>query len=295
MAFQRKKEGFQDQRLIVLPDEIIGIARGNLLTESLYVTHVGFFPTAKYHFVERKSGADQQIFIYVVNGRGWYKIEQRELPISAGQFFVIPANRAHQYASSPEAPWSIYFVHFSGEKAGSFVEKLQTIKQSSTREMPAANRQTQLIEDMYQTYEKGYTIDNISYVSTCLWRLLGAFSYPAQFTGTDGAGQADVIETSIRYMQENLEKPLTLQTLAAEVNLSVPHFSMIFKMKTGYSPWDYFLRLKIQRACQYLDLTGMTVKEISGDLGFQDQYYFSRAFRRIMGEPPTAYRQKQKG
>ncbi|MGE7057069.1 helix-turn-helix domain-containing protein, partial [Paenibacillus glucanolyticus] len=77
--------------------------------------------------------------------------------------------------------------------------------------------------------------------------------------------------------------------------LSVPHFTFRFKEATGYSPIDYYLRLKIQLACQHLDLTGQSIKEISHRLGFQDPYYFSRLFKKIMGKSPSDYRDTRKG
>lgn len=72
-------------------------------------------------------------------------------------------------------------------------------------------------------------------------------------------------------------------------------FIHLFKQVTGYSPIDYYMRLKIQRACQYLDLTDYSVKEISKNVGIEDPYYFSRMFSKIMGQSPSDYRKRQKG
>ncbi|KAA2301349.1 helix-turn-helix transcriptional regulator, partial [Clostridioides difficile] len=86
-----------------------------------------------------------------------------------------------------------------------------------------------------------------------------------------------------------------LKELAAHARLSVPHYSQLFKQATGHSPIDYFLRLKIQHSCRYLDFTDWTVKQISSELGFKDPYYFSRLFSKMMGRSPTDYRNKSKG
>jgi AraC-like DNA-binding protein len=86
---------------------------------------------------------------------------------------------------------------------------------------------------------------------------------------------------------------LTLEEIARQVNLSPSHFSFIFKKKTGFSPIEYFNHLKIQKACQYLLFTDLRIKEISSELGIDDQYYFSRLFTKVMGFAPNDYREKR--
>ena len=95
-------------------------------------------------------------------------------------------------------------------------------------------------------------------------------------------------------MKKKLGGVLSLQELASFSNLSTSHFSTIFKKETGYAPIDYFNHLKIQKACQYLLFTDMSIKEISFSLGIEDQYYFSRMFSKLMHVPPKEYRRRNK-
>jgi AraC-like DNA-binding protein len=69
----------------------------------------------------------------------------------------------------------------------------------------------------------------------------------------------------------------------------------LFKKSTGYSPLDYFLRIKMQRVAEMLATTTRPLKEISADAGFSDPLYFSRAFHRIYKVSPSAYRRTAKG
>jgi AraC-like DNA-binding protein len=80
----------------------------------------------------------------------------------------------------------------------------------------------------------------------------------------------------------------------AFAKLSVSHFSVVFRARTGYSPIEYFNHLKVQKACQYLVFTGMSVKETAFTLGIEDQYYFSRMFSRLMGISPAVYRKRNR-
>ncbi|GIO56619.1 hypothetical protein J21TS7_49370 [Paenibacillus cineris] len=159
-----------------------------------------------------------------------------------------------------------------------------------------ARQLTELFQEGYALLEQGYTLNHIIYVSQ-LAHHLAAILRLCRLQPQDGIfrhSQHDITQT-VRYMMDRLEGTVTLKQLAAQARVSVPHFTQRFKEATGYSPIDYYLRLKIQLACRHLDLTGQSVKEISHRLGFQDPYYFSRLFKKIMGKSPSEYRGTRKG
>ena len=290
---QRIRDGFAGQKMIVLPRNIIAQISNNPFLNALYVTDIGFFPTAKYHYVNRKEGSPQNILIYCVEGEGWYDLHYKYKikKVKSNQFIIIPANIPHRYGANEKSPWSIYWVHFIGTKAEYFVEP----EEKYPADLQHIEDRIRLHDEMYQILETGYNIKNIGYVSMCLWHFLGTFIFPSQFKQIRDCEDLDCIEQSIQYMKNNLENSLTLIDIASQVSLSCSHFSAMFKRKTGYSPIDYFIRLRIQHACQLLDLTRMRIKEVSAQLGFDDPYYFSRVFRKIMGESPLVYRERQKG
>ena len=77
------------------------------------------------------------------------------------------------------------------------------------------------------------------------------------------------------------------------VKIRMTHFSALFFGETGVSPMNYFIRLKIQKACEYIELTNMKLNEIATHLGFEDAAYFSRTFTKVMGCSPSVYRKKE--
>jgi transcriptional regulator GlxA family with amidase domain len=74
------------------------------------------------------------------------------------------------------------------------------------------------------------------------------------------------------------------------VNLSVPHFSAVFRRRTGLSPINYLIRMRIQRACELLDTSDLGVEHISRKVGYDDHHYFCRIFRKTMGTTASRYR-----
>ena len=96
-------------------------------------------------------------------------------------------------------------------------------------------------------------------------------------------------------MERHLDMPLTLKDLAAHSGQSAPYYTKLFRERTNQSPLAYFIQLKIRKACELLDQTESTVREIATELGYDDPYYFSRIFKKVQGCSPTAYRTSIKG
>ena len=98
------------------------------------------------------------------------------------------------------------------------------------------------------------------------------------------------VEHSIAYMLQHLNEPLQVATLAAVVNVSPSHYSALFKRWTGCPPIDYFIHLRMQRACELFDGTSLNVKEVAAALGYDDPFYFSRTFKSVNRIAPSEYR-----
>lgn len=290
----RKSEGFEGQRMIVLPQKIVSHLKIHPLLNALFTTHIGYFPRAKFHYRERANGIGEYILIYCVEGKGWFEIEEKRFDVKANDFFILPAGIPHRYSADKEAPWSIYWTHFDGHHAPSFFNSFNFNGSAVHQHISPIEERLSIFEDIFNTLEKGYSIDNMGYASTSLWRFLGSFCFPTAHK-SDNSNGTNAITTSINYMKSNIQKNLTLKQLAKQAHYSVSHYSSIFKESTGYSPINYFIFLKIQMACQFLDLTSLNVKEIAQNVGYQDPHYFSRIFHKIMGVSPTEYRKEKKG
>lgn len=291
----KKKEGFVGQRAIVIPYEIRQKIENNDLTKLLHVTDVGFYPCAQKHYRRRDKGIEQHILIYCYEGEGWYNIGAGRTTVKANNFFIIEAGIPHIYGASEKEPWSIYWMHFAGEKSTLFksvFNKTMAIEYSLTARY---QDRVLMFEEIIQNLYMGYSIENLEYVTLCLWHLLGSFYYIPQFREVNKPKPVDVIQKVIAFMKTNTSHRLTLEEIAQSVKYSPSYLSNIFTQRTGMTPIDYFNHLKIQRACVLLDFSEMKIKEIAFELGFSDQYYFSKVFAKYMAMSPLAYKKKQKG
>ena len=89
------------------------------------------------------------------------------------------------------------------------------------------------------------------------------------------------------FMEENLTEPLDFDSLAEQFGFSVNYLRKLFRDATGLSPVKYLNRLRITRACAYMQQEHLSAREAAERVGFVDMNYFSRTFKQVMGCSPS--------
>ena len=287
---QRLSDGFKGEKAILIPNNVRNFQVANPVTCQMFITEIGYYPRAKYHYFERPAGFNENILIYCCDGTGCIKYNDTVHSLNRNQLFIIPANYEHAYWADLHSPWTIYWFHFCGENVSMFSSIIGKIIHIEESDKSRCDDRLKLFEEMFQNLEMGYSTENMEYVSFCLIHFLASLKYSNQFHEISKAKKTDVIQKSILFMKENLEHKITLKDIAHHVNYSTSHFSAFFAQKTSYAPMEYYNKMKIQRACSYLQFSDMQVQEIAFLLGFYDPFHFSNAFKQEMEVTPKEYR-----
>jgi AraC-like DNA-binding protein len=294
MKIVKKKEGFKGQRAIILPRNIISLqCNDNDIIGQSYITDIGYYPKAQFHYRKRAHGIDQNVLIYCVEGSGSAQIGDNKYSIDPGNFIVIPAGVPHSYAADEDHAWTIYWIHFKGKISDAMSNLMVKEFKGYKGTVNYSEKRTVLFDEIYTNLEKGYGTENIYYANMCLWQFISSFIFDNKFNFITKTATNDISSHAIDFMQKHLDKTLKLSEIAHAVNTSVSHFAAVFRNKTGFAPIEYFNHLKIQKACQYLQFTEDRVREIAYNLGIEDLYYFSRLFKKVMGVSPNEYRKKR--
>lgn len=292
----KKEKGFLGQRMVVMPKELRRVIKNNPITKNLYLTDIGYYPHAENHYRRREYGAEEYILIYCLEGRGWIETDSDFYEIFPNSYIIVPVNLSHKYGADPKNPWSIYWVHFSGLIAEKFYRKYVdegTDDKNLVREIILNETQISYFENIITLLEKGFSTDIIEYVNIQLSQLLASFTYYDVHAKINyKKSSTEVVNSVIRFMQENIHTTLTIDDLANHLKYSPSYLYSLFKKGTGYSPINYFNHLKIQKACNYLSFTDKSIKEIAFILGYTDPFYFSRVFKKLIEVSPTEYRNK---
>jgi len=98
----------------------------------------------------------------------------------------------------------------------------------------------------------------------------------------------------VRYIENNYDKPLTLETLASLSHYSRRHFTRLFREVCGVSPMEYLNKIRIKNASDLLVKSDMSIKQISRLCGFEDNNLFSRRFKEAYKISPSDYRRSCK-
>jgi AraC-like DNA-binding protein len=291
----RRPDGFPGQHLFTLPAAFVAQARRNLLLRGLFLTASGFFPGAGGHLVERSEGVPEIILIVCLSGSGWVQLGgSRKFRVEAGDAVAIPRGAPHAYGADDQEPWTIMWAHFQGAHLSSFTRLLGLMKSAPVLKLPPGALERMQFAELYLTMEAGCTIGSLLASSARLRTILIDLARLRVAGNQRIESTYQAVRQNIEWMRAHRHRRFTLGELAAQARLSVPHYCTCFKRQTGSSPMNYFQRLKIQHCAQLLALTDLQVEEIGAAVGLDDPFYFSRLFRKVMGQSPRQFRANYK-
>ncbi|MFC4600935.1 AraC family transcriptional regulator [Cohnella hongkongensis] len=292
-----KADGFESELLFVLPEYWQKELAESELTRQLFVSDIGYFPRALYHYRERPEGCDAHIVMLCAEGEGEIVLTESgsRTRLTARHLYVIPADTPHRYGASERDPWSIYWFHAKGEHAAALIGQYELDRGALPLPIGAYG---QFVETFRQCYDllvdRTYAMGVHTHVSQTFRHLLSGIGIATE-SAARGRRKDNGLEKALLYMSEHLGESIKLSDLARQAGVSKQHLIYLFNQETGFPPIEYFLRMKMQRAARLLDLTDLGVKQIAGAVGLSDPYYFSRLFKQMMGLSPTKYRQIPKG
>ncbi len=289
----KKQDGFAGELLISIPQNVLAgaVQKGQILPHQLYVSHIGYFPKALYHFCQRPQGCVDNILFYCVQGKGYYTLDGHTFTLNPNQYVIVPAtDKPLVYWSDTEDPWSIYWVHFTSDALQAFNRAYHIVPEQGPQYIPHNEKGIRIWEEMYENLSRGYSPENLMNTNLCLYHLIATFVFSQQQNQNSSSPEKAIIRETIDYMKNNLDKTIRIEDFADLNKYSVSHFSKLFRLTTGMSPIEYFIHLKMQKACQLLYTEDSRVKQIAALLGYDDPYYFSRLFKKYMNTSPETYR-----
>jgi len=261
------------------------------------VTDAGYYPAAVGHFVERNAGAPTHLVILCLRGSGWVRWAGETRAIAAGGCVWLPARIGHAYGADEADPWTIVWAHFAGEEAATWGELAfgAAVARSGGVVNLAPDRLDEVALDrVHAMLERGFAWRDLVGAGAALRASLVEIARILATTGGVRSAR-ERVAASVEGLRRDWMRPRRLGELASAAGLSPAHYSCLFREHTGFAPIDFVIRLRVQHACRLLDSTTKSVNEVAAAVGYDDPYYFTRCFRRVMGCSPRDYRKVPKG
>ncbi|THE06401.1 AraC family transcriptional regulator [Microbacterium oleivorans] len=286
----QRAEGFERQRLSVVPRPVVEAALAKPVTRRMVVTDAGYFPRATGHGRHRPTGAPETIVIVCVSGAGWVDAGGQRTRVGSSTAIVIPGGVTHSYGADAGDPWTIWWCHVRGSDVPELVEAAGVSADRVVLPLRAVDRATALLDEISTSLARDTTPARMVAASGMAWRLFTQLAVDRLLPehGTP-------VERALRYLEERIDGTVHVGELAAMVGVSPSHLAALFRDATGGGVIAHHLALKMAHARHLLDGTDLPVAEVARRVGMDDAFYFSRRFRVAHGVSPTAYRGQGKG
>jgi AraC-like DNA-binding protein len=116
---------------------------------------------------------------------------------------------------------------------------------------------------------------------------------PMKIIDTDIGDKIYKIQSVLKYIDKNLTHNITIAELARLANMSQTRFHVAFKNIMSLSPYEYLIRQRLKKAQRMLWMTKLPISDISAKCGYEDQFFFSKLFKKHIGVTPSLYRQQE--
>lgn len=249
--------------------------------------------TDKAPIMEKTGGRILQYhaLMYIIKGAGHFEdAGAMRRKVTPGTLFYLYPQKWHNFDPDHGTIWSEYWVLFDGVKAAKSFGNVIPATNKSFYQIGLDQEFISLYEELYYVWfyqGKGfreYSFLLLHEILTKAWLRINGFTFQRK---------KDLLYRVKTFLWNNLSLPeCDFHKFAASENMGYETFRKHFKKMTGYSPKQYFLILKINRAKELLLRQDERIKNVSENLGFDDPYYFSRLFRKKEDVSPGEYRRR---
>lgn len=231
------------------------------------------------------------LFHYVVSGKGTLLVKEKEYTITAGQGFLIEPGHVTTYQADEKDPWEYIWIEFDGLRANESL-RLAGLSMADPVYMPATREGGRRLQE-----EMRHIVDHHDDSPT---RLIGhGFIFLDQLVQSSARKAAHsekrlrdfYMKEAVTFIEQNYQRDISIEEIAAACGLNRSYFGKLFRDAMGEPPQAFLMNYRMGCAAQMLKESRMPIREISLQVGYENQLHFSRAFKGVYGVSPREYRQ----
>ncbi|MBE7047467.1 MAG: AraC family transcriptional regulator [Ruminococcaceae bacterium] len=237
--------------------------------EDLFVMSVGYQkckPNFSYYYRKKRVC----LIHYIISGKGKVIINGLEYNLGAGEYFLIKRNDTATIIADENDPWTYVWINFNGNKVDIFSS------------IPNA---TGIISNsLYQGIEEVFDMkcNQQYFMLSKLYALYNELCTPAKKTA---------VEKIADYVRNHIKEKLYVTEIAERFHIDRKYLAKLFKDRYGTGLKEFITVSKIRSSLPYIK-SGLSIKTVSEMFSYEDQFVYSKAFKKIMGFTPKEYKNK---
>lgn len=237
---------------------------------------------------------EQYILHYVVSGKGYYNTPDGSFALFPGDIFLIRPLTEIEYYPDPDDPWEYRWVNFTGADAEIILSRTDFTPNSPV--MSGCGEDILHLMEMI-TDNPGQELYNTLELTGTLYRLLSVLVKRSENKNPTSKRCEDrhkCLRAALDYIAANYPLPISVDDIAAAAAVSRSTLFRLFRTELGAAPSDYLIEYRIEQAKKLLSETDISVTAAARSAGYENNLYFSRAFRKATGMSPTEFRNSRR-
>lgn len=231
---------------------------------------------------------DHYLIHLIVGGKGVYKTESESFSLKAGDLFLVKPSHLATYTADADDPWEYYWVGFNGACANRLVQQTPFSEARPVFHCQDSSILQNALHSIYlargpEPHQEAAMVGNLYLFMSELMKEAQALE------PHNPSSSAQYVLSAIKFIQFNYSHDISIDDIARSVGVSRSHLYRVFINNVGKSPIDYLTDYRIGEACNLLRSSNLSIAEIAVSVGFFDQFYFSRVFKKLKGVPPSRY------
>lgn len=231
---------------------------------------------------------------YILGGEGYIKTNEATYEVGPGNLFIFAPHSNVVYEPKKDNPWRYIWIEFNGSSVKTILDTTSYgpsnfIFKDSENEYLKKTFSEMIHEDNLSTESSEATLI-VSYIFKVLSFLAKCYPKNENMNITKKEETIKKIERYL-YIHYN-DTNFSIGNVAKEFSFSQSYITRLFKSQTRITPIQYVDELRMKKAIELLNHHSLTIDQIAENIGYKNQFYFTKRFKRYYGVPPTKYKQK---